>query len=249
MQVRVAWETRVTMEHGRARGYGEDGVMAASDRNGNLSAVERVVHAIREGVKAGRFVPGQRLVEADLVRDLGIGRNALREGLARLASEGLVLLEAHRGASIRRLSRQEIVDFYQLREVLEGLAARLAAERIDDAGHRDRLRTALEAFRAAAERGDLPAAMDENIRFHGCIVEISGHPRLVELIDQLQIQTFRIQFRQVVNGHMKEYSLSEHESLADAILAGDAQRAEELMRQHLRHTRRGIMELPDSAFA
>lgn len=222
--------------------------MAASSRNGGLSAVERVVHAIREGVKAGRFVPGQRLVEADLVRDLGIGRNALREGLARLASEGLILLEAHRGASIRRLSRQEVVDFYQLREVLEGLAARLAAERIDELDHRDRLRRALEAFRTAAQRGDLPAAMDENVRFHGCIVEISRHPRLIELVDQLQIQTFRIQFRQDVE-HMREYSLSEHESLADAILAGDAERAEGLMRQHLRHTRRGIMELPDSAFA
>jgi DNA-binding GntR family transcriptional regulator len=212
-----------------------------------------VVTTVREGVRSGRYVPGQRLVEADLMQELGIGRNALREALSRLRSDGFVQIEAHRGASIRRLTREDVSQLYELREVLEGLASRLAAERIDAADHRDRLLKALDSMHEIARTAELPAYMDENIRFHRAIVELSGHPRLEELVDQLQIQTFRIQFRSAAASHdrtsMRDYSVTEHQSLAEAILDGDGARAEELMRRHLRHTRSGIMQLPDGDFA
>jgi DNA-binding GntR family transcriptional regulator len=217
------------------------------------SAVERVVTAVRNGIKEGRYVPGQRLVEADLMQDLGVGRNALREALSRLRSDGFVTVEAHRGASIRRLSRDDVARLYELREVLEGLAARLAAERIDEPGHRDSMTGALHAMHETARTADLSAYMDESIRFHRTIVELSGPARLVQLIDQLQIQTFRIQFRRAAAGstgpEMRAYSESEHHDIADAILNGEAVTAEELMRRHLRHTGSGIMQLSDSDFA
>jgi DNA-binding GntR family transcriptional regulator len=228
--------------------------VGSGDRHHAPSAVERVVSTVRGGIKEGRYVPGQRLVEADLMRDLGVGRNALREALSRLRSDGLVTIEAHRGASIRRLAREDVARLYELREVLEGLAARLSAEQIDEPGHRDSMATALQAMHETARTADLPAYMDENIRFHRTIVELSGHTRLVELIDQLQIQTFRIQFRSAaaVSGtgpEIRAYSEAEHQDIADAILQGEAATAEELMRRHLRHTRSAIMQLPDSDFA
>jgi len=217
-----------------------------------LTAVERVVHAIRDGVRDGRYVPGQRLVESDLVRDLGVGRNSLREALSRLSSDGLIVVEPHRGASIRRLSRRDVAQFYQLREVLEGLAARLAAAGIDAPGHRDHFTAVLEAMRRAADTAQMPEYIDENIRFHRVITELAGHPRLLELVDQLQVQTFRAQFRSTLardQTGMREYSTAEHEALAEAILSGDAERAENTMRQHLRHTGEGVMQLPDTDFA
>jgi DNA-binding GntR family transcriptional regulator len=216
------------------------------------SAVERVVSTVRDGVKNGRYVPGQRLVEADLMRELGVGRNALREALSQLRSDGFVTIEAHRGASIRRLTRQDVAQLYALREVLEGLAARLLAEHIAEPGHRDRLLAALQSLHETARTADQPRYMDENTRFHRTILELSGHPRLVELVDQLQIQTFRIQFRHAAarsGAEMRECSITEHQSLVEAILDGDAARAEELMRHHLRHTWSGIMQLPDTDFA
>ncbi|MFF9490141.1 GntR family transcriptional regulator [Streptomyces sp. NPDC014676] len=215
--------------------------------------MERVVTTVREGVKSGRYVPGQRLVEADLMQELGVGRNALREALSRLRSDGFVPTEAHRGASIRRLTREDVFRLHEPREVLEGLACRLAAERIDTADHRERLPAALASMHEVARTAELPAYMDENIRFHRAIVELGGHPRLEELVDQLQIQTFRVQFRSAAATHeragMREYSVAEHQSLAEAILEGDGVRAEDLMRRHLRHTKSDVMRLPDDSFA
>jgi DNA-binding GntR family transcriptional regulator len=224
------------------------------ERHRAPSAVERVVTTVRERIKNGCYVPGQRLVEADLMRNLGVGRNTLREALSRLRSDGFVVIEAHRGASVRRLTREDVTRLYVLREVLEGLAARLAAEQIGEPGHRDSMIAALQAMHETGRAADLSAYMDENIRFHRTIVELSDHPRLVELIDQLQIQTFRLQFRHSVVGSgtgpkMREHSAAEHQAIADAVLQGEAATAEELMRHHLRRTRSGIMRLPDSDFA
>jgi DNA-binding GntR family transcriptional regulator len=228
-----------------------DGLPAA-ERPAPPTAAERVVFAIRDGVRDGRYVPGQRLVEADLIRDLGVGRNSVREALSRLSSDGLIAVEPHRGASIRRLSRRDVVQFYQLREVLEGLAARLAASSIDAPGHRDRFTAALEAMRRAAQTEQMPEYVDEDIRFHRAIAELAEHPRLLELVDQLQVQTFRVQFRSSLardRTGMRGYSTAEHEALAEAILSGDAERAGNLMREHLRHTSDGVMQLPDTDFA
>lgn len=216
------------------------------------TAVERVVLAVRAGLRDGRYVPGQRLVEADLMRELGVGRNALREALSRLSSDGLITITPHRGAAIRRLSRAEVAQFYELREVLEGLAARLTAQRIGEPGHRERLTDALTALEQVARTSDMPHYIDENIAFHRVIVELSGHERLAELVEQLQLQTFRVQFRSAAahdETGMRDYSCAEHARLVEAILAGNPAEAEDLMRAHLRHTGAGILQLPDTDFA
>ncbi|UCE30896.1 MAG: GntR family transcriptional regulator, partial [Burkholderiales bacterium] len=93
------------------------------------SVVEDAVARLREALLEGRFAPGQRLVEADLVATLGVSRSSVRSALERLAAEGLVRLSAHRGAVARRMSRREVEELYAIRERLEGLAAGLAAER------------------------------------------------------------------------------------------------------------------------
>src|SRR5262245_21333210 len=86
-------------------------------------AVADVVAWIRERVRAGRFVPGQRLVEADIIRELSCSRSRVREALQRLATEGVVTIEEFKGASVKHLTRDEVVQLYRARMVLEGLAA------------------------------------------------------------------------------------------------------------------------------
>ena len=86
-----------------------------------------MIEAITDGVKDGRYAPGQRLVEADLTAELGVSRGPLREALGRLAAEGVLELEPYRGAVVRRLTREDVEDLFSVREVLEGEAARLAA--------------------------------------------------------------------------------------------------------------------------
>ena len=94
------------------------------------TVVETTATTIRARILDGQYVPGQRLIEGDLTRDLGVGRNAVREALSRLAAEGVVQLEPYRGALVTRPSLGEVEDLFAVRESLEALAAGLAAARI-----------------------------------------------------------------------------------------------------------------------
>jgi DNA-binding GntR family transcriptional regulator len=206
------------------------------------TAVQSVVDAIIEGVKDGRYAPGQRLVEADLTAELGVSRGPLREALGRLAAEGVLEIEPYRGALVRRLSRDDVVDLFQIREVLEGEAARLAAINIEQADHRERLETAIAAVDRFRDRNDSLAYMDENSRFHELIVELSGNKLLARLIGQLQVHAFRLLFRRmVVEDTAVANSIAEHDDVAAAILAGNARAAERSMREHVRRSGEMVM--------
>jgi DNA-binding GntR family transcriptional regulator len=201
------------------------------------TAVESVIEAITEGVKDGRYAPGQRLVEADLTAELGISRGPLREAMGRLAAEGVLELEPYRGAIVRRLGREDVRDLFNIREVLEGEAARLAALRIDDDDNRARLEHEISIIDAFRGRNDTMAYMDENERFHELVVELSGSRLLARLIPQLQVHAFRLLFRRmIVEDSAMPNSIEEHADVAAAILAGDAKVAERAMRVHVRRS-------------
>ena len=201
------------------------------------TAVQSVVDAIVEGVKEGRYAPGQRLVEADLTAELGVSRGPLREALGRLAAEGVLEIEPYRGALVRRLSRDDVADLFQIREVLEGEAARLAATHIDEGDHHERLEAAIAAVDRYRDRNDSFAYMDENSRFHELIVELSGNKLLARMIGQLQVHAFRLLFRRmVVEDTAVTNSIAEHDEVAAAILAGNARAAERSMREHVRRS-------------
>src|SRR5690349_21951023 len=87
-------------------------------------SVSAVVEWIRDRIRRGRLVPGQRLVEADIMREVSASRSRVREALQRLSAEGLVTIEEFRGASVKQFSRDEIRQIYRARMALEGLAAR-----------------------------------------------------------------------------------------------------------------------------
>lgn len=215
-----------------------------------LTGTQRAIVALRQGIRTGRYVPGQRLVEADLVKELQVGRNSLREAFSRLASDGVLLVEPHRGASIRRRTREEIAALYDICEVLEGLAARQAAERIDRPGNRDLLAKAAERQAEAVPVGVIQQ-IDQAANFHDAILIVADNPPLRELCNNLHILTFSFQLRhaQLTGGHpMGEHSLNDHRLLVEVIGSGDPQRAEDVMRQHMRDGKARLMTLPDNAF-
>src|SRR5690606_25288908 len=94
--------------------------------------VDFAIEHIPGGSLEGRFAPGQRSVTSELMDDVGISRGSLREAFSRLAAEGLLDLVPNRGALVRRLTRSELISLFRIREVLEGLAARQAAEVIHE---------------------------------------------------------------------------------------------------------------------
>src|SRR5690348_16641926 len=117
------------------------------------SVQKQAVEKLRAGILAGLFRPGDRLVEADLCKRLGISRASVREALRSLEAEGLVLIVPNRGPQIPVLSWQQAEEIYQVRALLEGEAAALCAIRAT-AAHIEGMRAALSTFEKAVKRGD-----------------------------------------------------------------------------------------------
>jgi DNA-binding GntR family transcriptional regulator len=189
-------------------------------------------YRLREAIVRGELAPNQRLIEAEMSTTFQLPRAAVRTALVRLEHEGLVERERHRGARVRLVSEEEAVEILQCRAALEGVAARRAAQKITPVGAEE-LRAVLERQRAALEAQDLLNASDVNALLHAKIVELSGHATAQRLIRSLNSQMVRFQFRTILIPGRPTQSHAEHTAIVDAVIAGDADKAERAMRKHL----------------
>ena len=211
------------------------------------SAVDLVITAVKDRIRDARYAPGQRLIEPELMREFGVGRGTIREGLRRLAAEGLVEWERYRGASIIRMSRRQVVDFLELRELLEGFAASRAAERLTAEGAKALAR--LERTREA--HSIVPASYDSyNNEFHALILRLSGNLELPAMLDQSRLPIVRLQFNRILllPDQIKQSS-ADHTRVVKAILKQKAATAAAAMRAHIRHSADCILSSPKHHFA
>jgi DNA-binding GntR family transcriptional regulator len=214
-----------------------------------VSAVERVVESIRSGISSGRFVAGQRLIEADITADLKVSRSSVREAIRRLTAEGLVESAHHKGARVRQMSRREVLSLFETRSVLEGLAARLAARNIDrDPALKRTLNNLRSAMKTAVSNRRSQDYVALNHKFHDALVEASGNPHLAPLVRQLQTPILRFQFRALIDIEQMEDSFKGHERIIAGVLAGNEAMAEREMKRHVEHSREFIVNLPDDLF-
>ncbi len=188
--------------------------------------------SLREAIVRGDIAPNARLVEVDLSTTFEMSRGAVRTALIRLEQEELVVREPHRGARVRHVSDGEAVEILQARAVLEGLAVRLTAERIDVAGIA-RLTECLARQRERLELGDLLGSSDVNADLHATLLELSGHATARRLIRALNSQTVRYQYRTILIPGRPAASVAEHTAIVDAVVAGRPDDAESAMRSHL----------------
>jgi DNA-binding GntR family transcriptional regulator len=195
-------------------------------------AITSSYDALRAAIVGGDIAPDARLVEADLSTKFEMSRGAVRTALIRLEQDGLVVREPHRGARVRRVSDDEAVEILQARAVLEGLAVRQAAQRIDDAGAA-RLHSCIARQRQLLETGDLLGASDVNAELHAVLLELSGHATAVRLIESLNAQTVRYQYRTILIPGRPGASVAEHAAIVEAVAAGNEDEAELAMRRHL----------------
>lgn len=200
-------------------------------------ASQRVVEYLHEGIKSGILAPGQRLVEADLARDLGVSRGTIREALNRLAAEGLAEITPHRGAAVRQMTLEDVAELFAMREIIEGGAARLAAERVSESPLRDSLLAEIEEQRRWTEATDIPGYVEANERMHGLLVEIADNQFLTSLIGQLQTNAWRTLSRDLLSVSRVRESSRQHVAILEAVAEGRADSAEKLMREHIRTTR------------
>lgn len=190
-----------------------------------------VCERLTELLVSGRLLPGTRLTEERLAAELGVSRTPIREALRRLAQDGLVELLPRRGINLRRLSRAEVRELYQIRGVLEGLATFLATNRLTQED--------IDYLKAGAEQEaqDLAAGKAEfwdlDVELHGMLIERCGNGRLQKMLESLHNISRYSRSQYVGTRDPANPSHGEHLAILDAIEQRDPALAEKKMRDHL----------------
>jgi DNA-binding GntR family transcriptional regulator len=214
----------------------------------NKTLRERVYAHLKEEILDNRIAPGSVLQEVPLAESLGVSRGPIREALGILAAEGLVTSTPRRGAVVTALTKQDFLEAYQVREVLEALAVRLAVPRMsgDEVAA---LEGPIEEMRRCSARANLMGFFEANTAFHEAFVVASGNTKLIEVYRRLigQMGPYR-RPSALLRGSL-DRSIAEHQAILDAARAGDGERAAELVVDHIRVPQRRLDSLSDEEFA
>ncbi|MCL6445767.1 MAG: GntR family transcriptional regulator [Alicyclobacillus sp.] len=195
----------------------------------------QVTAALRQAIVSGQLKPGQKLSEEALAQQFGVSRTPVREAFKQLEREGLVQIIPRVGTCVTKHTEEEIIELFAVKEVLEGLAAGLMAQR-GNIPELAELENALRQQEQAGEQGDVDRFVQINLVFHDIVVRGSGNSKLQFLfsilINQLPYQRFV--YLSLKQPNRTENSLEEHRSIVEAIKSGDFDRAEQAMRRHVR---------------
>jgi DNA-binding GntR family transcriptional regulator len=205
----------------------------AFDRETVRTLRDRIAERIRSLIIDGGLTPGDRLVEPDLARRLGVSRTPLREALLQLDSEGFVRVIPRRGAVVSVLSHSDAAETYQVKGVLEAFAARLACSRLTatELEHLHDLHERMSRI-AGARTKDVRALLQLNAEFHQALSDASGNEKLAGYIRSLRAQALRYNYIYLsVLSHLA-LSMKEHERILAALAKGDAGLVERLVRAH-----------------
>ncbi len=208
--------------------------------------------ALRRLIIEGRYAPGARLVEERIAQDLGVSRTPVRQALARVAAEGLVRIYPNRGAVVRTFSREDLVQAFELRAVLEGHAAASAAARITTT-QLARLEEAIQALedslarRFDSRQAEVHFLVEQNQRFHSTIIGASGNQRLADILPQ--VVDVPLQFRSFYWYSPEERRISNffHRSIANALHRREPERARAMMTEHIFHGRDFLLKSLEEA--
>lgn len=197
----------------------------------SYSLVELTMESLRRDILSGRIDPGERLVEEQLTKRLGISRAPLREAMRLLAQQGLVEHIPRRGARVATLSDDDVRELYEVRDVLERHAVALIPREADLTA----LRAALEAMRQATADDDRLGLANAHRRFHVEVVRLGGNRQLAGLYESVlvRIQLFMaVNMRREAEAARASDGVLRHERLFAAVSSGDADRIREALGGH-----------------
>jgi DNA-binding GntR family transcriptional regulator len=216
------------------------------DRQGvtELKRVARVVAPVREqllqmlrnAISSGELAPGERLIERDICERTGASRTSVREVLRQLEAEELVSVAPGRGTTVTVISADDAADIYELREVLEGIAAKRFAERATDAEIAE-LEQALWNIKAAAAKGDHVAALAAKEPFYNVLLGGSGNTAIRSTLKTLQTRISMLRASTMAQVGRLAESTQEIEAIVEAIKARDGRAARRASALHVRNAR------------
>jgi DNA-binding GntR family transcriptional regulator len=192
---------------------------------------EEIREQLIEDILNGRLAPGSRIVETRIAQQFGVSQGPVREALRDLELFGFVVSLPFRGAQVREVSTQDLLEIYPIRAGLEGVAAGAAATRIDEATL-TQLAELIDVMRDAANNDDHRTVVDTDRTFHHTIVKASGNRMLEHVWLTLQLSITTCVTHSVT--HRSLHVIAErHVALLDALRTRDPERAEAAMRRHI----------------
>lgn len=200
---------------------------------------EQAYHYIRDAIRAGRLKPGDRLRETDLAVSIGLSRTPIREALARLESNRLIINDPVRGLVVTELDFSAVNELYFMREVLEGTAARLAAQHASDV-EISILEDLCEQYKASVE--DEVALEITNRQFHDMLCQCAHNRYLVDTVNMLHDSLSLLGGSILTQRDRVADTLKEHALVIEAIGRRDPEAAEQAMRGHIRASQKTRMK-------
>lgn len=193
---------------------------------------DKIYARLKALIAGRRLLPGERILQDRLAREMGVSRTPLVNALKRLAQERLVEWVSRRGIYVKRFTKREMARLFEVREALEGLSARLAAPRVD----RDEVDRLVEMFRGL-DVTPTPAAVRKYVErdryFHWRIVEIAGNAQLAHAMDSVNMMFLAYQDGLV---RPAAETIEEHYAILEALRRKDPDASEATMRLHIRRS-------------
>lgn len=218
----------------RSKDHFDDDLAAVLSMPEKRALSDDVASRLRAAILSGAFAPGERLREEQLARALGVSRGPVREALAELERQGLVVINRNRGAVVAQLSRDDLEELYTLRLVIEELAIRRAAE-FSDPQSNGAMQYRIDEMQTALERGITEQeAAELDLEFHDLIYDAAQHRRLKDAWTNMRPQIHILLLnRNVADVDFREMLVGGHQELLDGIVDSDPDRAAGTLREHL----------------
>lgn len=206
-----------------------------------MNSTERIFQDLKEQIINGTYPPSFSLTETDLAKKYDVSRNTIKKCLMMLESEGLVSIEHNKSAKVRSYSIEEVMDFLDLREVLEGFIIRNAVQSItaEQIGEMERL---MAEMKELMERRDLLGYSQRNQQFHKVIYDACTNQTAVEMTIRLKNQMRKYNSKTILIPGRDTSSFDEHARILETIKEKDVESAELCMRLHIRNVRKTFQD-------
>ena len=204
----------------------------------------KVYRILKESIIKGDLKPGEKLWESKIAEQLKVSRTPVREAIQKIAAEGFVKMEPNLGIVVHEFSFKDLKEVLQIRRVLEGLAASVAAEKINPE-EISQLQKNIEETNICVIKNDLVTYLEFNAKFHSLIFQFSRNERLIKMSLQLVGPEHRFKIRALTIPGRLKYYLEEHQKIVEALKRRDAEQAGRLSQKHAENILKNILVYED----
>ncbi|MDK2860316.1 MAG: hypothetical protein PWP25_1502 [Sphaerochaeta sp.] len=200
-----------------------------------------VYESLKKKIEVGSLSPSENLREVELANQYKVSRNTIKKALLMLERDTLVTIEQNKGAKVRSYSLDEVLDFLELRSVLEGFIIRLSCAVLSETDI-ENMKRILDTMRVLKDRQELVSYSQHNQKFHQVIYDACPNKTATNLLMNLKNQMKKYNTKTILIPKRSDQSFGEHEAIFEAVKNGDCQGAESLMITHIMNVRKVFQE-------